>query len=185
MKRIFLAIPVGQDDKLIHYYKKIRDMLQEEKIKWVKPENLHLTLHFFGDTGEEDIGRLNSLLSVRMKDLTGFDLVFNGAGVFPGVHRPRVLWFRVTPSEALNELVNAVEEVLIKGDFDLPDKPFSPHLTIGRIRWLENRQRFVRILGEYREKEIARLTIQELYLYESILKPGGPEYHVLHRYILE
>ncbi|MCD6201401.1 MAG: RNA 2',3'-cyclic phosphodiesterase [Bacteroidales bacterium] len=184
-KRIFLAIPVSRNDGLIRHYKTIRNLLQGEKIKWVKPEKLHLTLHFFGDTGEEDMSRLHRLLSTRLEDLTGFDLTFCGAGVFPGLHKPRVFWIGVTPSEALNALVQVVEEVLIKGDFDVPDKPFSPHLTIGRIRRLDDRQHFVRILGEYREKEITRLTVQELHLYESILKPGGPEYHVLYRYELK
>ncbi len=185
IKRIFLAIPVSRNDGLTRHYKNLRDLLQGEKIKWVTPENLHLTLHFFGDTGEEEISRLHRLLSARMKDLPGFDLVFRGAGVFPGLHNPRVLWFGVTPSEALNDLAGAVEEVLIKGNFELPGKPFSPHLTLGRIRKFEDRQRLAQVLGEYREQKIARLTVRELHLYESLLKPEGPEYHVVHRYVLK
>ncbi len=185
MKRIFLAISAGRDPALIQRYDHIREILREEKIKWVKPGNLHLTLHFFGDTGVEEIRLLDRLLQLHTTGLQSFDLVFNGAGVFPGMRKPRVLWFGLTAPEGLDVLVEAVKEVLAEGGFALPDKPFSPHLTIGRIKWIGNRQRFAGLLEEYREKEISRLTVHEVCLFESILKPEGPEYRVMKRYRLE
>ena len=184
MRRIFLAIPVGQDPELVLHFNKIRENLQEEKIKWVRAENLHLTLHFFGNTGEEDIRRLDHLLTTHLLDFKGFVLNFNSMGVFPSIRKPRVIWFGLDKVATLDALVNRVEEVLQEGNFMLSDKPFSPHLTLGRIKWIEDRQHFAHLLEDYREKEISRLSVKEIHLYESLLKPDGPVYKIIHRYEL-
>ena len=184
MKRVFLAIPMGDDPDVRKYYDVIRSSLQEEKIKWVKPENLHLTLHFFGDMEEEEIERAHRLFREYLSGLAAFDLVLRGVGVFPGIRKPRVLWFGVGAAEGLEALSGAVEEMLLAGDFDLPGKPFSPHLTIGRIRWIGERRGFEQLLSEKRDAEIVRQQVNEVHLIESVLHPEGPEYRSMYRYTL-
>ncbi len=184
MKRVFIAIPAGNNEALKKNLHDLQKRLREEKIKYVAPENLHLTLHFFGDMEEKDIHRLNRLLTAHLNGLNHFELDLYGAGVFPGIRKPRVLWFGLTPTEALDTLAEAVEKVLLEGGFGLPGKPFSAHLTIGRIKWIEDRNRFIRLLEDYKDKTITRLHVEEVYLYESILKPEGPVYKELFRYEL-
>ena len=185
MKRVFLAVPVGQEPAIGQFYDKIRAGLAEEKIKWVRPENLHLTLHFFGDLEEEDIARVDRLFGQFLTLLPAFGLSFRGVGVFPGLQRPRVLWVGTEPAALLDRLAETVEEVLIEGDFDLPDKPFSPHLTIGRIKWIGDRKKFAEVITDNRDVPVTRLPVNEIHLLESILRPEGPEYRVLHSYGLK
>ncbi len=182
MKRVFLAIPVGQEPAIGEFYEKIRGALATEKIKWVSPENLHLTLHFFGDLEEEAIARANRLFGEHLTRLPSFELTFRGAGVFPGLQRPRVLWIGTEPAALLDRLAETVEEVLVEGDFDLPEKPFSPHLTIGRIKWIGDRKKFAEMITGNRDRFVTRLRVEEVHLLQSILRPEGPEYRVLHRY---
>jgi 2'-5' RNA ligase len=185
MKRVFLAIPAGEAPGLQEHYESFRDTLAEEKIKWVRLHNLHLTLHFFGDLTEEEIARADRLFREHFEGLTAFDLELRGAGVFPHLRRPRVLWFGVPVTDPLQALAGAVEEVLPEGDFNLPDKPFSPHLTIGRIKWIDHKDTLADLLDRYRDKMIARLPVREVHFIESILRPEGPEYKILYRYHLD
>ncbi len=185
MKRVFLAIPVGRDPGVMRFYEDIHDRLGREKIKWVRPENLHLTLHFFGDLEAAAITRADRLFREYLPLQDIFELSFRGVGVFPGMQRPRVLWLGTEPSPHLDRLAEVTEEVLVEGDFDLPDKPFSPHLTIGRIKWIGDRRNFSGVIEENRDRTISRLRVEEILFLESILRPKGPEYRVLHRYSLK
>ena len=184
MKRVFLALPAGDDPGIREHNGSIRASLAEETIKWVRPENLHLTLHFFGDMEEEALARADGLFRQHLRDLPAFDLVFRDAGVFPTEHRPRVLWFGVAANAALDRLAEAVGDVLLEGDLPLPDKPFSPHLTIGRIKWIGDRRGLGPRRQKYKGEEIARLPVGEVHLIESILRPEGPEYRTLYKYRL-
>ncbi len=184
MKRVFLAIPAGEAPGLRDHYKRIRDTLAEERIKWVRLHNLHLTLHFFGDLDEEAIVRADRLFRKHLKDLTAYDQELRGAGLFPDVRRPRVLWFGVPVTDPLQALAGAVKDALREGGFALPDKPFSPHLTIGRIKWIDHKDTLADLLNRYHDKMIARLPVKEILFLESILRPEGPEYRPLFRYKL-
>ncbi len=184
MKRIFLAIPVGENEEVAGHLEKLRKALSDEKIKWVKPEKLHLTLHFFGDTEEKDIERVDKLFENYLAGLPAFDLHFAGAGVFPGLRKPRVLWFDIEPSERMDGLAEAVTDVLIEGDFALPDKPFSPHLTIGRIKRINDQSRFRNVLNDFRDRDIASIEVREVHFIESLLTPVGPVYKTMKKYML-
>jgi 2'-5' RNA ligase len=184
MKRVFLAIPVGDDLLVRTPYEEIRASLRGEKIKWVRPENLHLTLHFFGELEEEAVMRADQLFRSHLAGLGAFDMELRGAGVFPGLRKPRVLWLGITVVKELEDLVATVEEVLLEGDFELPDKPFSAHLTLGRIKWIDDRENFTRVVEDHCDRKIARLPVREVHLMESILRPEGPEYKVIQRYML-
>ncbi len=185
MKRVFLALPVGDDPAVRQHYDNIRMTLAGETIKWVRPENLHLTLHFFGDMEEGAIARADRLFRQHLSDLPSFDLLFRGVGVFPSERKPRVLWFGIDASPGLERLAGEVEDVLLEGDLPLPDKPFSPHLTIGRIKWIDHKDTLADLLDRYRDKMIARLPVREVLFFESILRPEGPEYKILYRYHLD
>ncbi len=185
MKRVFLAIPAGEAPGLQEHYYDIRSSLAGEKIKWVHRQNLHLTLHFFGDLEEEAIVRADRLFRQHLSDLPSFGLLFRGVGVFPSERKPRVLWFGIDASPGLERLAGEVEDVLLEGDLPLPDKPFSPHLTIGRIKWIDHKDTLTDLLDRYRDKMIARLPVKEIHLLESILRPEGPVYRTLYRYMLQ
>lgn len=185
MKRTFLAFPVETTVPLLHNLEKIRDELSGEKIKWVKPENMHLTIHFFGDTTDDDILLLHQHLEKFLIGLPAFELNINSAGIFPGIKRPHVLWFGLIPDGGLTEAVERVLSVLQKEGFNLPGKPFSPHLTIARMKWISDKPHLIEVLDSYKNREITKLRINRIHFYESRLTPEGPLYRVIHSYSLK
>ncbi len=106
-------------------------------IKWVGVENLHLTLKFLGDIEENQVQTLTEALHPIMGTTALFALQLEGVGAFPKMTSPRVLWVGVTDGQQETvRLAQTVEQTCTQLGFPSEDKPFSPHLTIGRVRSL-------------------------------------------------
>ena len=105
------------------------------KLSWVKPNNIHLTLKFLGDTEESLIDKIICQLEKAAKDSEPFDVRIENIGAFPNLKRPRVIWVGAeTVTNDLTELVGRINENLSKFGFEADRKKFSPHLTLGRVR---------------------------------------------------
>ena len=106
-----------------------------EDVKWVRPESLHLTLKFLGDVEQERIGAAAGAIERSVSAQPAFDLTLGGTGAFPNPRRPSVLWIGVRKgAEPLASLAGAVETGLAGLGFEREKRPFSAHLTLGRIR---------------------------------------------------
>lgn len=146
-------------------------------VSWVKPENLHLTLKFLGEIGEERVQGLVETLSSSLLHLPPFTFTLEGAGAFPRPDRPKVLWAGIGEGkETLLRLAREVEAVCGRCGFPAEERPFSPHLTIGRVRSMRGLDRLAEELqgtAFQGEKTEAR----EIVLFQSVLSPhGGPAY---------
>src|SRR3990167_8149754 len=105
------------------------------RVSWVKAENLHLTLKFLGDQSPEDLRRVIEGLTEATAASAPFELLLSGLGAFPDLRRPRVIW--VGASDGTREaiaLARRVEESLRRRGLPKEEHPFSPHLTIGRVK---------------------------------------------------
>ena len=89
---------------------------------------------------------------------------------------PRVIWIGIENSEKLVNLFNAIKTGLDDTGFKTEDRPFRPHITIGRIKFLKNPAVTRTEIEKYRETEIQKVAVREVILFESILKPAGPVY---------
>lgn len=152
-------------------------------VRWVRPQGIHLTLKFLGDVGaartEEIAGAVRSVTERHRP----FQVEVGGVGCFPGPGRPRVLWVGVKePAGALAKLQGEVEAGLAALGFPREDRPFSPHLTLARVRREASPVEAAKagafvaglpseILGEV---EVGRVT-----LFRSELRPAGPVYTAL------
>lgn len=104
-------------------------------VSWVKPENLHFTIRFLGDLGESGVSRAGDAVARGAEGLHAPVAALGGLGVFPSWARPRVVWLGLAAGdEALREVGRAVNEAIDRAGFDRADKPFRPHLTLGRVR---------------------------------------------------
>lgn len=150
------------------------------RVSWVREGNLHLTVRFLG---EIEGGRAQVLAARFAEPLAGgaFDIELGGVGVFPPNGPPRVVWLGVTRgAERLAALAAGVDERLVLWGFGREDRPFQPHLTIGRCREPLGRGARDRILGA----DVGALgasRVDEVVLYESRLAAGGPTYVALAR----
>ncbi len=171
MIRAFLAIPLPAPvrTRLRELGRTLRSELPA--VRWSNPETLHLTLRFFGDISEESLEKIGEImLSIgRLHAPFAVDLI--GLGAFPAADRARVFWLGVRDRGKLAALYDAFEQRLPEAGIPREQRPFTPHLTLGRHRGrgLAAGQ----VLAGLQELECGHFPVTRLVLYESRLGPGG------------
>ena len=172
--RVFLAIPLPQHlkDSISAVQRQLQTLIPSAR--WIPPENLHLTLHFFGGIGQETLEKIKvSVLSVKGCKRP-FLVEVKGLGAFPGRHRPRVLWLDLEPKDQLRQLHQDCNKALLRAGVATESRPYSPHLTIGRLR--QQKTDLTDLFNTVGHQRIGQLPINELILFKSRLKPGGAEH---------
>lgn len=183
--RTFIALPVP---KLVAgVQKKLKSTISDDagKINWVHPANLHLTLQFLGATPEGTVSKINTALENLAKEHTGFDAEISGTGYFPKPTRPRVLWLGVNGNiQPLTALGNAVRKTMTILGFPPDENEFTPHITIGRIKYPRKAAPDV---GTFLTAKFDSLSWNPKYfhLMHSELFPNGPVYTILGTHILQ
>jgi len=177
--RLFVAVDLSADarEAIATQQKRIAAAMAASKssMKWVKPEQAHLTLVFLGNV---EASRAEAVIDAigRDVDLAPFDMVLHGVGAFPPRGAPRVLWVGV--AVGAHELTLLQREMASRASglgIPLEDRPFSPHLTIGR--WRESRPPDRdRAIGAGGQGVLARVRVESATLYESKLSSAGPAY---------
>lgn len=148
-------------------------------VRWVPRENLHFTLKFLGSVPEEKVGPIMEGLKGPVHAVRRFSAAARGIGVFPGLGRPRVLWVGLE-SKALGQLALGVEQALEPLGFARERRSFQPHLTIGR--WRDAGSSPAGLGGEienWKEREFGAFWVEEVVLFQSVLKPAGAVYSAL------
>ena len=146
-------------------------------IRWVRPENIHLTLKFLGDIKEDDSEKITKAVFDSVKAYAPISLFAKGIGVFPGIKRPRVIWVGVSGDlEPLVGLQKKLEEALADLGFEQEKRPFKGHLTLGRIKGRIDPKKFGDALRAYIGFESKTFSADKIILYKSELKPTGAVY---------
>lgn len=153
-------------------------------VKWVPAENLHITLKFLGHISEETLERVKERLYEIASFFKPFRLRFNGIGFFPDRKRPRVIWIDISDSDVLKNLQDMIEERLAEIGLAREERGFSPHLTIGRIRSLRDRERLVGIVETIKDREFGIIDVDRVSLMKSDLRPGGAQYSVIAEFLM-
>ena len=172
--RAFLAIPLPW--QLQESIRVIQTELQASiaEARWTRPKNLHLTLHFFGEIEQETLEKLKvSVLSVKGCQRP-FQVEVKGLGAFPDPYRPRVIWLGLEPRGQIEQLHRATEQCLSQAGLTTDSRPYSPHLTIGRL--LGGKLDLTELFSSMQQKTIAPLAVDRLILYESRLRPEGAQH---------
>lgn len=184
MKRLFAAIKLSPSEEFLDILESLKFDLFDDQIKWVDENKMHLTLKFFGDTDEGKIPLICEILKNAAK-LTGqFEIDIQRTGIFGSKYEPRVIWFGIEKSEELQALYFNITENLQKIGY-IPDRQnFVPHLTIGRIKKIADKNFFQKVIDRHKEKFIQTEWVDEFFLIESILKREGPVYQLLETFEL-
>ena len=104
-------------------------------VKWVSPQGIHLTLKFLGNIAPDLVPRIADAIAQAARGTPPLKLQVGGLGCFPNLHRPRVIWVAVTGDvEPLITLQRGIDQALLPLGFAIEKRPFSPHLTLGRLR---------------------------------------------------
>jgi 2'-5' RNA ligase len=153
-------------------------------VRWVRRANLHLTLRFLGDrVAAEQLDRLNHALEEIAGGTAPFVVEVRGTGTFPNFERPQVVWVGLV-SGALADLAKRVEAAAVQCGFPPERRPFSPHLTIGRVRHRRGWASVRRALTEAAERDFGATPADSMVLYRSVLGPETSTYTELARYTL-
>ncbi len=184
MKRLFAAIKIHPSPEFGSVVRSLTSELKHERIKWVELHNMHLTLKFFGETEESQIPAINQALSAATATVAPFTLHISRTGIFGSRYDPRVIWFGIDPEPGLQKLAENVIGNLQQAGWEPDRQNFVPHLTIGRIKEIKDKALFQQVIAGYREVNIQEQKVNELILFESILRREGPEYIALKRFPL-
>jgi len=133
--RAFVALELSPEIKqaIAEYLQPLRKL--SDKVRWVKPENIHLTLKFLGDTPTKQIEAISGTLEEISHHYAPISVEIAGAGSFPNSRRPRVLWIGLDdPSGEISAFASEVDRQLQAFGFAREKREFSPHLTLGRVK---------------------------------------------------
>ena len=182
--RTFIAIELPQ--KIIGTLSALQNQLKNTQadVKWVAPENIHLTLKFLGEVDEKKIEKIIQALEETAKDSQPFSIRLCALGAFPKINFPRVIWVGIDAGdEETKNIAFVLEEKLQKLGIPKEKRPFSSHITIGRVRSGINREKLVKELDILQGKGLLQENLEflatKITLFKSTLTPKGPIYEIL------
>jgi 2'-5' RNA ligase len=152
-----------------------------ERVRWEKPENIHITLLFLGDVDERDLLPVCEAVSAVCVGQGAFPVSFEGVGCFPNLNRPRTIWAGIgTGTQELVALHDALETPLIDlGCYRREERQFKPHLTLGRVKGEGMSYQLTMALTKQLQWRGGESTIDEVQVMSSELTPDGPIYSVV------
>ncbi|HPD15741.1 MAG TPA: RNA 2',3'-cyclic phosphodiesterase [Planctomycetota bacterium] len=145
-------------------------------VKWVKPELMHITLKFLGETAESAVQDVEDAIALAAEGIAPFDLAVAGLGSFPEHGAPRVIWAGVRDDGSLAQLNARLEEGLAALGFEPERRPFSAHLTIGRAKDPRGAGPLRGPLAREAATRFGSCRVEEVVLMRSDLSPAGPTY---------
>ena len=176
--RLFIAIAIPREIRAA-YEAMIREFRGiVPRAKWVRAENLHVTLKFLGETLPTKLDALRNVLA-EVRSPEPVRLEFRGLGFFPDEKRPRVFWARMEASANLKLLATDVDRATHQLGFSLEERPFTPHLTLARFDPPGVAPRLLEAIRARNAQSLGAVTPTEFHLIESKLKPAGAEYTTL------
>ncbi len=146
-------------------------------VRWVRPENIHLTLKFLGDIKPAEIEAIDGVMADAVEGWPPLRLTISGVGFFPGVNRPRVIWVGLGGEiRVLLDLQADLDRRLAAIGFPLDKRPYKAHLTLGRIRQACRSDQFKQVLPRFSDWGDRQFTADRITLFRSDLKPSGAVY---------
>jgi len=181
--RAFIAIPLPDEVQTFvgALCQTWSEQIPDRTVRWVKPQLMHVTLRFLGDTKFSSLPALVEVLDGIGIRHDAFTLHLDRPGCFPNEKRPRVVWVGLQGQlDAARALKQNIDEALVLLGWEREDRSFRPHLTVGRVKNSRN------VRGYHWEADVDPLTIavKEIQLIESVLQRTGPVYTVRHKSVL-
>jgi 2'-5' RNA ligase len=174
--RSFVAVDLN-NDHILDNILKIQQTLSRTgaDIKPVERENIHITLRFLGEVKQERVQEI--IEQMKQVQFERFTVDFRGLGVFPGLHRPTVIWIGIEKgAKELSRIFETLEQGLRALSIRPDSKGFTPHLTIARVKSGRNRAELVRTISELQDMEFGSMNVDSVKLKKSTLTPKGPIY---------
>jgi len=192
--RIFIALDIDEAirDGIARFLDGVRGFAPDAR--WVRPESLHVTLKFIGETAPENVDPIKEKL--KAVEANAIEMNIRGSGFFPGAKSPRIFWLGIEAGPSLAALASTVDDRVAALGIAKEDRPFSPHLTLARggggsasprskiDGFKPSFQRLQEKLAALPVPEFGTMTTREFFLYQSHLSRGGSRYEKLASFTL-
>jgi 2'-5' RNA ligase len=180
--RCFLGIALPPDPQKVLQETLVRLRRTAAPVRWVKPENLHITLKFLGELGEDHLENLKTRLAKVDKPV--LQLALDGLGTFPPRGTPRVLWAGVRDvAGSLKRLAAELGRAAVRVGVAREERPYHAHITLGRLRGSTGKEELRSALEEHSpELRSEPFAPEHFTLYQSTLTPEGSVYRRLQDY---
>lgn len=181
--RIFIAIELPKEIK--DTLAKLQDKLKNTgaDVKWIEPDNIHLTLKFLGEIDEQKLDKIKSILENIAKEQNQFYIRISSIGAFPKISSPRIIWAGIDKGNSeTKEIVKLLEGKIEKIGIPKENRPFSSHITIARTRSGFNPDKLFEELKNFEnnfEMKDTQFKVTKITLFKSTLTPKGPFYEAL------
>jgi 2'-5' RNA ligase len=175
--RTFIAIelPEAAVSAVLRIHEALR--VYRFEIRWVQPENIHLTLKFLGNINRGDKEKIEDVIFDAAKDCGPMQFSVKGMGVFPGVKRPRVVWIGLKGDTAsLMQLQGHLDDKLIDIGFSREKRSFKGHLTLGRVKGPVSSKQLIEAMKEVSGFESKPFQVKTVALFRSDLQSSGAVY---------
>lgn len=183
--RTFIAIELPKEIK--EALAKLQGQLKASSadVKWVEPENIHLTLKFLGERDDKRVEKIKEILGEVAKEKKAFPLCLKGLGAFPKLEFPRVVWVGTDKGETEAKVIAAeLEEKICRLGIPKEERPFSGHITLGRVRSPKNKEQLIQAIKNL-AFDCQEFMVKEIVLLKSTLTSQGPIYEPLQKATLQ
>ena len=178
-------LPAAVRSRIDEHSRQVREAAPDAAASWSRPENIHLTMKFFGNVDQAQVPVITAAAARVVKEFSAIQIEVGKTGVFPRPSRPQVLWIGIDdPSGALLKLQQRLEDEFALEGFAKEDRAFRPHLTIARIRRPQNANKLAEVHLDLEFSAVA-VRMGELILFRSELSPKGSKYTAISRHRLE
>jgi len=157
----------------------LRKFIGDSSVRWVPVDNIHITLKFLGDTSPSNLDLLKQIIITQAGSFSEIDITIGGLGSFPSPKQARVLLIIIHAPAALEALARGVDSACTKIGYQPETRPFSPHLTIGRVRRgvsTSDQMKIHKALKEIKIDSLGTTRVDYIHLYKSELSPAGARY---------
>lgn len=178
--RSFIAITLPQEikDSLQHIQERLKSA--QADVKWVRPNNIHLTLKFLGEIKDDLIDKIKKIIAEVCKDKKALEVSLSDLGAFPHIKQPRVVWVGISQGEEnIKNIATELEQKLNGIGIAKGKRAFACHITLGRLRAGIKRQELSRELEKVKNLQIQnplKFKVNKISLFKSTLTPQGPIY---------
>ncbi|MGQ9587543.1 MAG: RNA 2',3'-cyclic phosphodiesterase [Thermoplasmata archaeon] len=181
--RAFISADIEPNESLVSVLRELASTRADLKI--IKPDLLHVTLKFLGDTEEELAEAILSRIQTASRSIPPFKIRLYGMGAFPSLSNIRVVWVGIEDGKVLREIADKLDTSLKELGFEKDRKGFVPHLTLARARSGRNMGAVQELLRKNAATDYGEYLVDRIRLKKSVLGPQGPTYSVVREHQLQ
>ncbi|MFQ6106540.1 MAG: RNA 2',3'-cyclic phosphodiesterase [Thermoplasmata archaeon] len=172
--RAFISVDLEPNPLLENFSKALQDT--GARLKTVRMDQIHMTLKFLGSTDEDLVPKIEGIMKEAVEDARPFEIGFKGTGAFPNMNYIKVVWIGLVNSDPLSRMSEFLDDEMQRLGFRREGRKFSPHVTIGRLKGSQGKEKIQDILSKTRSADFGTQIVDRLRLKKSVLEKTGPTY---------